>query len=111
MKCAVYQHRANIVNLRDSCYNNDMDIIEHITSRFHRTFGGAPEHIVRAPGRVNLLGEHVDYNDGFVLPAAIDRATYMAFSPTDAALSTLVATDMDQQASFSPQTIPSKTQA
>src|SRR6266545_5332574 len=111
MKCAVYQHRSNIVNLWDSCYNNYMDIIEHIASMFHVTFGGAPAHIVRAPGRVNLLGEHVDYNDGFVLPAAIDRATYIAFSPTDTALSTLVAADMDQQASFSPQTISSKTQA
>jgi len=88
-----------------------MDIIEHIASMFHVTFGGAPAHIVRAPGRVNLLGEHVDYNDGFVLPAAIDRATYIAFSPTDTALSTLVAADMDQQTSFSPQTISSKTQA
>jgi galactokinase len=66
--------------------------------------------VVRAPGRVNLLGEHVDYNDGFVLPAAIDRATYIAFSPTSTDLSTLVAVDFNQRASFSPQTIPSKTQ-
>ncbi len=60
---------------------------------------------------MNLLGEHVDYNDGFVLPAAIDRATYIAFSPSGTDLSTLVAMDMDQKVSFSPQTIPSKTQA
>jgi galactokinase len=69
-----------------------------------------PVHIVRAPGLVNLLVEHVDYNDGVVLPAAIDRATYIAFAPTDQDFSTLVAVDMDQQASFTPQTIPSKTQ-
>ena len=67
-------------------------------------------HLVRAPGRVNLLGEHVDYNDGFVLPAAIDRATYVAFSPTSTNLSTLLAADFNQQTSFSPQTIPLKTQ-
>ena len=51
-----------------------MNIIDQITSRYKETFGHAPAHIARAPGRVNLLGEHVDYNDGFVLPAAIDRA-------------------------------------
>jgi galactokinase len=84
---------------------------DHVTKIFHETFGHEPEHIVRSPGRVNLLGEHVDYNDGFVLPAAIDRATYIAFSPTGSDLSTLLAVDMEQQASFSPQTIPSKTQA
>jgi galactokinase len=59
---------------------------------------------------VNLLGEHVDYNDGFVLPAVIDRATYVAFSPSNARHSTLVAVDYNQQASFPPQTISSKTQ-
>jgi galactokinase len=40
---------------------------------FEKIYGSAPEVTVRAPGRVNLIGEHTDYNDGFVLPAAIDR--------------------------------------
>jgi galactokinase len=88
-----------------------MNIIEHITNIYQEKFGSAPMHIARAPGRVNLLGEHVDYNDGFVLPAAIDRATYVAFSPTDAPHSTLWAADLNQQASFSLGTLPSKTQA
>ena len=87
------------------------NLVDYITNVFHETFGGAPTHLVRAPGRVNLLGEHVDYNDGFVLPAAIDRATYIAFSPMGSDLSTLFAVDFDQQASFSLQTIPLKTQA
>ncbi len=111
IKSGVYQHRSNIVNLRVSCYNQPMEIINHTTRMFQETFGRAPEHIVRAPGRVNLLGEHVDYNDGFVLPAAIDRATFIAFSPTGTPVSTLVAVDMDQRASFSPQSVPLKTQA
>ena len=45
-----------------------------IEESFQQMFSSPPEVIVRAPGRVNLIGEHTDYNDGFVLPAAIDRA-------------------------------------
>ncbi len=45
---------------------------------FHAEFGGAPDLVVRAPGRVNLIGDHTDYNDGFVLPMALDRATWIA---------------------------------
>lgn len=48
-----------------------------LMAQFTDRFGGAPQ-IFRAPGRVNLIGEHTDYNDGFVLPAAIDLATYAA---------------------------------
>jgi galactokinase len=86
-------------------------LIDHITNIFQEEFGSAPAHVARAPGRVNLLGEHVDYNDGFVLPAAIDRATYIVFSPSDSSQTRLVAADFDQGASFSLQTAPSKTQA
>jgi galactokinase len=48
---------------------------------FRTEFGGPPSHCVQAPGRVNLIGEHTDYNDGFVLPCAIDRATVIALRP------------------------------
>ena len=44
-----------------------------IEEKFRTVFGASAEVVVRAPGRVNLIGEHTDYNDGFVLPAAIDR--------------------------------------
>lgn len=47
---------------------------------FERRFGGQPL-LFRAPGRVNLIGEHTDYNEGFVLPAALDLATYVAIAP------------------------------
>jgi galactokinase len=49
-----------------------------IEEAFLRRFATAPEFVVRAPGRVNLIGEHTDYNDGFVLPMAIDRGTWIA---------------------------------
>ncbi|OAN43878.1 galactokinase [Chloroflexus islandicus] len=48
---------------------------------FERYFGHPPTRIARAPGRVNLIGEHTDYNDGFVFPMALDRATYVAARP------------------------------
>jgi len=48
---------------------------------FDARFGGEPNFIIRAPGRVNLIGEHTDYNDGFVLPMAIDRAIWIALRP------------------------------
>jgi galactokinase len=49
-----------------------------IEEAFGLVFNSLPEVVVRAPGRVNLIGEHTDYNDGFVLPAAIDRAVTYA---------------------------------
>ena len=48
---------------------------------FETVFHRPPAHITRAPGRVNLIGEHTDYNDGFVLPAAIGFATWTAIAP------------------------------
>ncbi|GGA86107.1 galactokinase [Neiella marina] len=53
---------------------------EKVTSGFEVAFGHQPDFIVRAPGRVNLIGEHTDYNDGFVLPCAIQYATLVAVS-------------------------------
>ena len=50
------------------------------TAGFEKQFGSAPEGTWSAPGRVNLIGEHTDYNEGFVLPFAIDRRTYAALA-------------------------------
>jgi galactokinase len=55
------------------------DSIEQIAvSAYAKHFGVPPQVVASAPGRVNLIGEHTDYNEGFVLPAAIDRATAVA---------------------------------
>lgn len=67
-----------------------------IIQAFQQRFGEAPAIVVRAPGRINLIGEHTDYNEGFVLPAAIDRAIWFAVSPrTDRTLD-LYAQDVQQ---------------
>ncbi len=87
-----------------------MKLQDALRSTFQEKFGRPPAFLARAPGRVNLLGEHVDYNDGFVLPAAIDRATYIAFSPANSEQTTLWAVDFDKQAVFSPETLSAKTQ-
>jgi galactokinase len=56
--------------------------------------------VVRAPGRVNLIGEHTDYNDGFVLPAAIDRHTVVEADARDDRVVTVDATDLRQTDEF-----------
>jgi galactokinase len=52
-------------------------IVDLLTAQFHEMFG-TDMRIFRAPGRVNLIGEHTDYNDGFVMPAAIGFYTWVA---------------------------------
>ena len=88
-----------------------MDLKNRVRQLFIEKFDRAPNFIARAPGRVNLLGEHVDYNDGWVMPIAIDRATYVAFSPAASDQTVLWAGDFHQQVSFSPRTLSAKTQS
>ena len=53
-------------------------ILEKVVEKFKETFQAEPQIIVRSPGRINLIGEHTDYNGGYVLPAAIDKSVYFA---------------------------------
>src|SRR5215212_2467185 len=113
IKKSVYQHQSRAVNLCKFLYNTHMntELIERIRSIFQGKFGSAPAHVARAPGRVNLLGEHVDYNEGFVLPAAIDRAVWLAFSPEETDQTTLAALDLAEDVSFTSKTLSKKTDA
>ncbi len=54
-----------------------------VIEAFQNHFNALPKIVVRAPGRINLIGEHTDYNGGYVLPAAIDKAVYFAVSPRE----------------------------
>jgi galactokinase len=58
--------------------SND-EIVSDVASAFTELFGRTPDGVWSAPGRVNLIGEHTDYNEGFVFPFAIDRRTVLAF--------------------------------
>lgn len=72
-----------------------------IAQQFEKMFGGPATMLVRAPGRVNLIGEHTDYNDGFVLPMAIDRAVWIALRPRGDRRVRLYSADFDETAEFS----------
>ncbi len=59
------------------------ELIKNVTNAFKYVFKDAPTHLIQAPGRVNLIGEHTDYNDGFVLPSAINYQAIVAAKPRD----------------------------
>ena len=71
-------------------------LIQSTTDFFKKTFGNSPQKIVLSPGRINIIGEHIDYNDGFVLPAAIDKVICFAFEKTNSETSTIVAIDLNE---------------
>ena len=73
--------------------------IQTIIDEFKRRFGDEPQ-MFSAPGRVNLIGEHTDYNDGFVLPFAIDRRTYVACRPRDDGKVRAYTITLDKKAEF-----------
>jgi galactokinase len=68
---------------------------DRILQEFFFRFGVSPI-IVKSPGRINIIGEHTDYNDGFVLPAAIDKAAYIAMSLRDDNEIHLLALDLNE---------------
>jgi galactokinase len=79
-----------------------------LVSQFELKFGAPPSLLARAPGRVNLLGEHVDYNGGPVLPAAIDRDVRVALAANGEGVARLYALDLDRQISFHLQSLERK---
>ncbi len=76
-----------------------MTDVDKIFKLFKKEFNGNPI-IVRSPGRVNLLGEHTDYNDGFVLPAAIDKNIIFAIAPRKDSMCFILSADMNEKVEF-----------
>ena len=70
---------------------------QNAAKAYREQFGGEPDLIVSAPGRVNLIGEHTDYNGGFVLPCAIDRRIAVAVGAGEGGFETrLYSADFDE---------------
>ncbi len=72
--------------------NREKQLYDLFTGKF-----GSKPIIVQSPGRVNLIGEHTDYNDGFVLPAAIDKTIVLAMAPNERKQIRLIAADLDKK--------------
>jgi galactokinase len=75
---------------------NDI-LIKKTAAFFEDTFGNVPEKIVLSPGRINIIGEHIDYNDGYVLPAAIDKIICFAFEKNNTNTSRVIAIDLNDE--------------
>jgi galactokinase len=82
--------------------------LARLRSSFEKQYGHPPQGIARAPGRINLLGEHVDYNDGWVLPSAIERCAWLAFSESGNSEVMLYASDLEADVRFDLNALESK---
>ncbi len=78
-----------------------MSLRSRVDASFEEKYATPPSITVRAPGRVNLIGEHTDYNDGFVLPMAIDRAVCIALRPRNDRMVKLFSLDFECGHEFS----------
>ena len=71
-------------------------LIQDTTDFFKETFGNMPDKIVLSPGRINIIGEHIDYNDGYVLPAAINKIVCFAFEINNSNTANIKAIDLNE---------------
>lgn len=75
---------------------NDI-LINKTIAFFEKSFGSTPQKTVLSPGRINIIGEHIDYNDGYVLPAAIDKIICFAFEKNNTNTSKIIAIDLGEE--------------
>lgn len=79
----------------------NQEIHDELVAKFEKLYGERPQVVAYAPGRIEVLGNHTDYNEGFVLSAAIDKGTFFAVSATDDESCSLTAGDLMETANFS----------
>src|SRR5574344_692267 len=72
----------------------NQEVYDKVVAKFAEKFGAKPEVVSYAPGRIEVLGNHTDYNEGYVFSAAIDKGTFFAVSPSADDKVTLVALDV-----------------
>jgi len=75
---------------------NDI-LIQNTVAFFEKSFESTPQKTVLSPGRINIIGEHIDYNDGYVLPAAIDKVICFAFAKNNTTTSKIIAIDLNEE--------------
>lgn len=76
------------------------DLVATLEAAYKEKFGKACEHLFHSPGRVNLIGEHTDYNDGFVMPMAIEYGIWFAITPRNDSFINLYSLEFEEQCQF-----------
>lgn len=75
-------------------------LIKETSQKFQKVFQKTPDYIFLSPGRINIIGEHIDYNDGFVLPAAINKYICFAISKNENSECAIIAKDLNETFNF-----------
>ena len=78
----------------------NQEVYDSAIAKFKARFGAEPAVTAYAPGRIEVLGNHTDYNEGFVFSAAIDQGTFFAVSPSEGTACTIVAGNLDRSVTF-----------
>ena len=79
---------------------NTQELVANCKEQFNNAFGENPQKVVLSPGRINIIGEHIDYNHGFVLPAAIDKYICFAISKNNTQDCHIISLDLKDQYKF-----------
>ena len=75
-------------------------VYDELVAKFEQHFGEKPVAVAYAPGRIEVLGNHTDYNEGYVFSAAIDKGTFFAVSPSEDDTVRLVAGDLMKEVTY-----------